>query len=257
MTESALLLGSCLLLLVVQSLSLCVLEDGKNSTCSSSSLLLVSRSQIKDNNGYSLIVNKLPYIATNCTSTNSEKEFNAFMGERGLETEFLDKDNTTVKINILGDVGSGQHIISISRLINDSNCCKVEAVLNHEITVKVIDDPYAHHQNTDPQTIQCTVLHSDFSDMWTEFMLNDAVLGYCGHFTSPVEHKNGISIYYDTTEGVCTLKIDKLTDDNKGNYSCSVMVPYPDGNGFLRLNSSSIPINCPKNYDKTILAATR
>lgn len=91
--------------------------------------------------------------------------------------------------------------------------------------------------------------------MWTEFSLNDDVLGYCGHFTSPVEHKNGISIYYDTTEGICTLKIDKLTDDNKGNYSCSVMVPYPDGNGFLKLNSTPIPINCPKNYDKTILAA--
>lgn len=80
MTESALLLGSCLLLLVVQSLSLCVLEDGKNSTCSSSSLLLV------------------PFIATNCTSTNAEKEFFATMGGPPLDKEFLDKDNTTVKV---------------------------------------------------------------------------------------------------------------------------------------------------------------
>ena len=98
MTESALLLGSCLLLLVVQSLSLCVLEDGKNSTCSSSSLLLVPRSQIKNNNGYSLIVGKLPFIATNCTSTNAEKEFFATMGGPPLDKEFLDKDNTTVKV---------------------------------------------------------------------------------------------------------------------------------------------------------------
>ena len=98
MAGTALLFGSCLLLLVVQSLSLCVLEDGTNSTCSSSSLLLVPRSQIKNNNGYSLIVDKLPNIATNCTSTNSRREFYAIMGGAGLTNEFLDKDNTTVKV---------------------------------------------------------------------------------------------------------------------------------------------------------------
>ena len=32
----------------------------------------------------------------------------------------------------------GKHVISISYFINDPNCCKVEALLNHEITLKVI-----------------------------------------------------------------------------------------------------------------------
>ena len=119
----------------------------------------------------------------------------------------------------------------------------------------ISDDPIVHHESTDPQTLRC-IWRSDFSDMWTEFMLNDAVLGYCGHFTSPVEHKNSISIYYDTTKGACTLKIDKLTDDNKGDYSCSVMILYPDGNGLIKLNSTSINLNHPKNDSKIILGTT-
>ena len=73
--------------------------------------------------------------------------------------------------------------------------------------------------------------------------------------------KNGISIYYDTTERLCTLKIDNLTDDNKGNYSCSVMIPYPDDDRILKLNSTfinltPIPFNHPKNNDKIILGTT-
>ena len=57
-----------LLLLVEESLSLCVLDDdGMN--CTNSSLLLVSRTELKEN-GYSIIVNQLPNISTNCTTLN-------------------------------------------------------------------------------------------------------------------------------------------------------------------------------------------
>ena len=68
--------------------------------------------------------------------------------------------------------------------------------------------------------------------MWIEFASNDNVLGYCGQFTSPVKHKHSISINYDSSTEACILTIDKLTKENEGSYSCSVMVPYPDGNRF-------------------------
>ena len=88
-------LGYLLLFLVAQTLSLCVLEDGTNSTCTNSSLLLVSRTQLKEN-GYSLIVNKLPNISTNCTTT--DKEIYAMMGGSHLWVDYLDKYKTIVKV---------------------------------------------------------------------------------------------------------------------------------------------------------------
>ena len=78
------------------SLSLCVLEDGTDSTCTNSSLLLVSRTQLKENNGYSLIVNKLPNISTNCTTT--DKKICAIMGGSCLPLDYLDEYKTTVKV---------------------------------------------------------------------------------------------------------------------------------------------------------------
>ena len=81
-------------------------------------------------------------------------------------------------------------------------------------------------------------------------MLNNKILGYCGQFTSPVEHKDGISINYDSSMEACILMIDKLTKENEGNYSCSVMVPYPDGNGFLKISSTSLTLHTP-TFDAT------
>ena len=81
-------------------------------------------------------------------------------------------------------------------------------------------------------------------------MLNNKILGYCGQFTSPVEHKDGISINYDSNMEACILMIDKLTKENEGNYSCSVMVPYPDGNGFLKISSTSVTLHTP-TFDAT------
>ena len=60
-------------------------------------------------------------------------------------------------------------------------------------------------------------------------MSNDNIPGYCEQFTSPVEHKNDISIHYDPSTKACILKINKLTENNEGVYLCSVIAPYPDG----------------------------
>ena len=80
-------------------------------------------------------------------------------------------------------------------------------------------------------------------EAWIQFKLNDDALGYCGQFISPVEvKKKGITISHDSTSKICSIEIEKLTKDNEGNYSCSVMVPHPDGNGFLIINSTAVEL---------------
>ena len=116
------------------------------------------------------------------------------------------------------------------------------------------------HQSENSEILQCQ-LNYQFSDAWSEFVLNDTVLGYCGKFTHPVkDEERGISIYYDSSDDVCSLKIDKFSEDNKGNYSCNVMVPYPDGSGYLRLNSTPItpiiPQDSNTSYSAKILGVT-
>lgn len=90
--------------------------------------------------------------------------------------------------------------------------------------------------------MECQISYT-LSDALTEFKLNDEVLGYCAQYINRVEDKaKGISIYYDPSSSVCTLKVDQLSDVNEGSYLCSVIVPYPDGNGFLKLNSTSVTL---------------
>lgn len=80
-------------------------------------------------------------------------------------------------------------------------------------------------------------------EAWIQFKLNDDALGYCGQFISPVEvKKKGIAISRDSTNKICSIEIEKLTKDNEGNYSCSVMVPHPDGNGFVIINSKAVEL---------------
>lgn len=80
-------------------------------------------------------------------------------------------------------------------------------------------------------------------EAWIQFKLNNDALGYCGQFISPVEvKKKGITISHDSTNKICSIEIEKLTKDNEGNYSCSVMVPHPDGNGFLIINSKAVTL---------------
>ena len=80
-------------------------------------------------------------------------------------------------------------------------------------------------------------------EAWIQFKLNDDALGYCGQFISPVEvKKKGITISHDSTSKICSIEIEKLTKDNEGKYSCSVMVPHPDGNGFVIINSTAVTL---------------
>ena len=103
------------------------------------------------------------------------------------------------------------------------------------------DNPILY-QSENPEILQCQ-LNNQFFDAWSEFVLNDVVLGYCGKFAHPVkDEKRGISIYYDSSNDACSLKVDKLTKDNDGYYLCNAMVPYPDGSGYLRLKSTSITL---------------
>lgn len=92
-------------------------------------------------------------------------------------------------------------------------------------------------------------------NLWTEFKLNDETLGYCGEFINPLEHKKDISIQYDDTRCTsslspqCSLQVNKLTSKTEGNYSCSVMISYPDGIGYLTLKSSGSTFKPTKNND--------
>lgn len=85
-----------LLLLVGQSLSLCVYENGTNSTCTYSSLLLVPKTQLA---GYFITIENLPNISTNCTDT--EKQFSATIGGTPLSYSFLDEyNNSTIQVKL-------------------------------------------------------------------------------------------------------------------------------------------------------------
>ena len=118
------------------------------------------------------------------------------------------------------------------------------------------DNPILH-QSGNSEILQCQ-LSSQFSNAWSEFVLNDTVLGYCGKFTHPVkDEKRGISIYYDSSNDACSLKIDKLTKDNEGNYSCNVMVPYPDGSGHLKLKSTSITLQGSNSSTRSTCSSTK
>ena len=94
-------------------------------------------------------------------------------------------------------------------------------------------------------------------NLWTEFKLNDETLGYCGEFINPLEHKKDISIqYYDTCRKSssvwCGLQVNKLTSKTEGTYSCSVMISYPDGIGYLMLKSDESMFKPTKNNDLKI-----
>ena len=123
------------------------------------------------------------------------------------------------------------------------------------------DDPKLVTEHNNPHLLCCDLeLSPEVTkfNLWTEFKLNDETLGYCGEFINPVEHKKEISIQYDDTRCTsssspqCSLQVNKLTSKTEGNYSCSVMIPYPDGIGYLRLNSNKPTLEATKNSDLKI-----
>ena len=102
-----------------------------------------------------------------------------------------------------------------------------------------LDNPVLHYREN-PDILECQFNHP-ISSALIEFKLNDNVLGYCGSYmVRPLEDTSKeISIFYDATSDFCALQINAAIDANIGTYSCSVMIPYPTGNAFLKLNSSS------------------
>ena len=64
-----------------------------------------------------------------------------------------------------------------------------------------------------------------------------------------MEQKSDFLIRYNPTAGACTLEINKLNDKNKGSYSCSVMIPYPDDAGFLKIDSNSTALSTSQKND--------
>ena len=86
------------LFLVTQSYSLCVMQDGTNSTCTNSSLILVSKSQVKSS-GFTITIKELPFISTNCSTTNTEKKVSAKMENLIIENNFTDSDKTGVRVS--------------------------------------------------------------------------------------------------------------------------------------------------------------
>lgn len=106
--------------------------------------------------------------------------------------------------------------------------------------------------NTSPYNLHCILPELDNSNVWIiEFSLNNKALGYCGQFTNPVEHKNGISIQYNGLHEECILKIDKLTKENEGNYSCSVLIPCCDNADLIiKLSSNGTELLAGQKLDE-------
>ena len=101
---SSVSLGCLLFLcLVTGSFSLCVIKNGTNSTCTNSSLVLVSKSQLEKDNGLNLTIKELPSLslAGNCTTAKEVKYVRAFMGKSSLDYEFIDNNKTTMKVNYI------------------------------------------------------------------------------------------------------------------------------------------------------------
>ena len=86
-----------LLLLVTGSFSLYITEDG-STTCTNSSLIMMSQSQIKRNNGSFLVINDLFSTTSKCSTTNAEKQVYVAMGDIKLEHKFTDNSNTTLMV---------------------------------------------------------------------------------------------------------------------------------------------------------------
>ena len=67
-------------------------------------------------------------------------------------------------------------------------------------------------------------------------------IGYCGPFSSPVQHKEHTTVYYNSTLSTCILEIDTQSISANGAYYCSLILPYPHENRFLKTNSSYVEI---------------
>ncbi|XP_019849106.1 PREDICTED: uncharacterized protein LOC109580431 [Amphimedon queenslandica] len=231
----------CLLLLclVTQSFSLCVFRNGR---CTNPSLILMS--QDDSSNGFDLTIKELPLVSTNISIT---PECTATMGIKKISCKFNESDNSMMMVSTDETLSSALYDISISLDVYDQKCCDVSANMTHNITLEVIDNPHLQTETNDPHTLHCSwsskIPNLNFL---IAFLLNGNTIGYCGQFTtSPMEHINDITIYYDK---VCTIRINKLTSKNKGRYSCLLMIPNPDDNGYLKFYSESTELSPNKEH---------
>ena len=80
--------------------------------------------------------------------------------------------------------------------------------------------------------------------------MNDEEIGYCCRYTtSPVEHKNDLSIHYDAGAEGCTIDIEEITSKNEGNYSCSVIIPQDNGDDLIMSSNTKEIRRSKNNYE--------
>ena len=113
------------------------------------------------------------------------------------------------------------------------------------------DNPELVHESEDPHILHCKT-DTDLSTLWVEFIKNSEAIGYCGPFTSPVQHKEHATVYYDSSISTCVLKIDTESITANGAYYCSLILPFPDEDGFLKTNSSSVEIKNAYSKDSKL-----
>ena len=103
------------------------------------------------------------------------------------------------------------------------------------------DNPELVHESEDPHIFKCKI-GAYLPTLLVEFMKDSETIGYCGPFSSPVQHKEHTTVYYDSTISTCTLEIDTQSISANGAYYCSLILPYPHENRFLKTNSSRVEI---------------
>ncbi|XP_019851136.1 PREDICTED: uncharacterized protein LOC109581457 [Amphimedon queenslandica] len=244
----------CFLVLhfVVQSASICIQEYGTDSNCTDSLMLLVPRSRL-ENNDYGLLVKDFASVTGFNIGSVTARYFTVKIGNRSTSKHY----GLTEKVPIPSDIGSGLLTISLNYFFSITHttieCANESPDLYHVkvqsqylITLQIFDNPVLHYREN-PNILECQFNHP-ISNVLIEFKLNDKVLGYCGSYmVSPLDdNSKEISIFYNAMSDVCALKIKRVIDANRGEYACSVMIPYPTGNAFLKLNSSSFtPTSSP------------
>ena len=103
------------------------------------------------------------------------------------------------------------------------------------------DNPELVHESEDPHIFKCKI-DAYLPTLLVEFMKDSEAIGYCGPFSSPVQHKEHTTVYYDSTISTCILEIDTQSISANGAYYCSLILPYPHENRFLKTNSSRVEI---------------
>lgn len=219
--------------LAPQSLCICVRDERyPMSTCSS--IIIVPESDIV-NNSVTLIIELQSHFESEC---QNETTLDARSEIDGTLLRTILYENNTLKIRIPNQIREGRHTISLS--YTHSGCGKA-VTLSHEIHVHVLDNPELVHESEDPHIFKCKIV-AYLPTLLVEFMKDSEAIGYCGPFSSPVQHKEHTTVYYNSTLSTCILEIDTQSISANGVYYCSLILPYPHENRFLKTYSSRVEI---------------